>query len=242
MTKEERRQYQKKYQQSPKGKEAKKKYCQSSKGKESGKRSNRQYYQSHKEERAQYSREYHQSPEGKKVGKKARKKYYQSPKGKETRRKYQKKYQQSPRGQKTKRRYNQSPKGKETRRQYQKKYYQSSEGKKHIRIYHAKRKQFGFIPLNEPFEGCEGHHIDFQRVIYIPKELHRSIWHSVILGVNMKEINEIAFDYLKMGNKAGIGFTTYKQIRKIDDSLRPRIEEDSKYDGEPIQSDLYKHD
>lgn len=36
--------------------------------------------------------------------------------------------------------------------------------------------------------------------------------------------------------------TTYKQIRKIDDSLRPRIEEDSKYDGEPIQSDLYKHD
>jgi len=35
---------------------------------------------------------------------------------------------------------------------------------------------------------------------------------------------------------------TYKQIRKIDDSLRPRIEEDSKYDGEPIQSDLYKHD
>lgn len=34
---------------------------------------------------------------------------------------------------------------------------------------------------------------------------------------------------------------TYKQTRKIDNSHRPRIEEDSKYDGEPKESDLFIH-
>jgi hypothetical protein len=78
-----------------------------------------------------------------------------------------------------------------------KKYSQTLKGKALRQKCHAKRRQLGFIPLNEPFEGCEGHHINFQYVIFIPKELHRSIWHSVFLDINMDKINKLAFEYLK---------------------------------------------
>jgi hypothetical protein len=56
----------------------------------------------------------------------------------------------------------------------------------------AKRRTPGFVPLNEPFDGCEGHHIDEERVIYIPKELHRSIWHNAWNGFGMEQINALA--------------------------------------------------
>jgi len=60
----------------------------------------------------------------------------------------------------------------------------------------AKRRNgLGFIPINEPFEGCEGHHIDFARVIYMPKEYHRSIAHNVWTGKNMVLINALAWDF-----------------------------------------------
>ena len=58
-----------------------------------------------------------------------------------------------------------------------------------------KHKEFGFIPLNERFIGCEAHHIDKEFVIYIPKEMHKSIWHSVIKDINMDKINNLAIDY-----------------------------------------------
>jgi len=65
------------------------------------------------------------------------------------------------------------------------------------RKYNAKRERnLDFIPLNEPFENAEAHHLDKIYVIYIPKEVHRSIWHSVIKNINMDEINAIAFNYL----------------------------------------------
>lgn len=61
----------------------------------------------------------------------------------------------------------------------------------------AKRKNLGFIPLNDYFVGSEGHHINYNYVIYIPKGLHRSIWHSLTLGIGMDEINKKAFKFLK---------------------------------------------
>jgi len=62
---------------------------------------------------------------------------------------------------------------------------------------HFKRKRsLGFIPLNEWFEGSEAHHIDKDRVIYMPKEYHQSIRHNVWTGRNMALINALAFDYL----------------------------------------------
>lgn len=56
----------------------------------------------------------------------------------------------------------------------------------------AKRRSLGFVPLNQPFAGCEGHHIDKQHVVYIPKELHHSIFHNVWTGKNMDAINAVA--------------------------------------------------
>ena len=56
-------------------------------------------------------------------------------------------------------------------------------------------RNFGFIPLNEWFEGCEAHHIDKEFVIHIPKEMHRSVWHSVTKNINMDKINDLAIDY-----------------------------------------------
>lgn len=61
----------------------------------------------------------------------------------------------------------------------------------------ARRRNFGFIPLNDYFIGAEGHHINYNYIIYIPKKLHRSIWHSLTLGQNMDKINKKAFEFLK---------------------------------------------
>ena len=55
---------------------------------------------------------------------------------------------------------------------------------------------FGFVPLNKPFEGAVGHHINKQQVIYMPDNVHRSIWHSVLKNINMDAINTVAFNWL----------------------------------------------
>lgn len=61
---------------------------------------------------------------------------------------------------------------------------------------HARRRILGFIPLNKPFTGCEGHHIDNEQVIYIPKELHRSVYHRQSDGYGMAQINVLATSWL----------------------------------------------
>jgi uncharacterized Zn finger protein (UPF0148 family) len=60
----------------------------------------------------------------------------------------------------------------------------------------ATRRNLGFVPLNKPFGGCEAHHIDKERIVYIPKELHQSIQHNVFTGKNMDTINSIALAYV----------------------------------------------
>ena len=52
------------------------------------------------------------------------------------------------------------------------------------------------IQLNTRFEGSEGHHITSNVVIFIPKNLHKSIWHDFKNNTNIKEINNLAFNYL----------------------------------------------
>jgi len=53
----------------------------------------------------------------------------------------------------------------------------------------ATRRGLGFIPLNDWFPVCDGHHIDNRHVVYVPKDLHHSVQHSVIHNQNMEEIN-----------------------------------------------------
>lgn len=62
----------------------------------------------------------------------------------------------------------------------------------------AKHRTLGFVPLNEPFDGAEGHHLDDKHVVWIPKELHRSIWHNQSTGQGMEEINRLTFEWLNI--------------------------------------------
>ena len=145
----------------------------------------REYYQKHQERIKKYNKKWRKEhPDYRKNYYEEHKDYYEE--HPEPRRERQKKYEQS-------------PKGKESRRKWR------EEHPERIKILRkkqrAKRKQFGFALLNEWFEGCEGHHVDFQRVVYIPKEMHRSVWHSMASGIGMEEINKLAFDYLEAENK-----------------------------------------
>lgn len=65
-----------------------------------------------------------------------------------------------------------------------------------IARYYTRRKGLGFIPLNSWFAGAEGHHINKFDVIYIPRKLHRSIYHRQRDGRGMAEMNILAGKYL----------------------------------------------
>jgi hypothetical protein len=60
----------------------------------------------------------------------------------------------------------------------------------------AKRRLLGFNQLNSWFPGCEGHHINPQDVIYIPRALHQSVRHNLWTGKNMGRINALAGQYM----------------------------------------------
>ena len=61
---------------------------------------------------------------------------------------------------------------------------------------YAKRRKLGFVPLNSWFVDCEGHHVDEEQVIFMPKDLHRSIFHRLSSGKGMTEMNAIAYNFL----------------------------------------------
>ena len=75
----------------------------------------------------------------------------------------------------------------------------------------VKRRQLGFIPLNECFPNAHAHHIDTEHIIYIPEELHRSIPHNLNTGKGMEEINAKAYDFLGLQLEA----ETIRQINEI---------------------------
>ena len=80
--------------------------------------------------------------------------------------------------------------------EYRKEYNKTPEGKESNRKHNATRRQFGFIPLNKYFDGATPHHIDRERIIHIPIELHKSIGHSVTQNRNMDKINREAYRFL----------------------------------------------
>jgi hypothetical protein len=103
---------------------------------------------------------------------------------------------------------------KEERKEYDKQYYQNHPeqvaekqkryrktpaGKEADKRGYDKHRKLGFKPINEYFEGSEGHHIDKERIIYIPKELHKSIWHNLNTGQGMVEINFKVMQWLERG-------------------------------------------
>jgi hypothetical protein len=75
--------------------------------------------------------------------------------------------------------------------------------------YQAKRRLLGFIPLNKPFFGSEGHHVDTEQVIYMPQALHRSIPHRQSDPNSMAKIKAVAYNFLfKQEIEAAIGRPT----------------------------------
>lgn len=64
----------------------------------------------------------------------------------------------------------------------------------------AKRKGRGFIPLNEYFDGADGHHIDDEHVIFMPMCIHRSIPHDHRDTDSMWTINCMALLWLFYGS------------------------------------------
>lgn len=84
-----------------------------------------------------------------------------------------------------------------------KKYRESGYLRVLYRKYEHERRSLGFSPINEYFHGSHFHHFiytatglrDTDLGVYIPKELHRSIWHNGNTGKGMKEINRCAIEW-----------------------------------------------
>jgi len=64
----------------------------------------------------------------------------------------------------------------------------------------SKRRKLGSCFLNNPFNCSEGHHIDFENIIHIPKEWNHIIPHNVYTGYNMEIVNTYAYFFLMMQN------------------------------------------
>lgn len=131
-------------------------------------------------------RKYQQTKKGKEVARKSHIKYIHSEKGIE-------RYNQPSR---LKNRIKNQEKFKQNHPNYQKDYSKTEEGKKAIKKTYNKRRGLGSIALNKPFKNSDGHHIDKNHIIYIPKKIHQSIRHNVWTGKGMMDINKKAFLWL----------------------------------------------
>ena len=64
--------------------------------------------------------------------------------------------------------------------------------------YHRRERELSTDTiLNEHFEGADLHHLTPSTGIYIPKTLHRSVYHNLKTGEGMTEINAKAMDWFK---------------------------------------------
>jgi hypothetical protein len=64
----------------------------------------------------------------------------------------------------------------------------------------SRRRRLGFIPLNQKFRNSEAHHLDHEHVIFIPKSLHRSIWHDLNDSERMERINTKIYCWILGGD------------------------------------------
>ena len=59
-----------------------------------------------------------------------------------------------------------------------------------------RRRELGYISLNNRFEGCHGHHINKLYVINIPAQMHTDNRHRLTDIESMNIINELAINFL----------------------------------------------
>jgi hypothetical protein len=92
------------------------------------------------------------------------------------------------------------------RKKYKKKRFDRKYRQEHyedIRRNNAKRKGLGFIALNKKLSGTVGHHIDKERVIFMPLKIHKRVRHSVLENKNMDTINRLAYEFLEWCKQRG---------------------------------------
>jgi len=87
--------------------------------------------------------------------------------------------------------------------EHQKQYLKTSTGMESKKKTASKRRGFGFSPINNYFEGSEFHHMhinfggaeDHEIGIFIPAELHNSIYHNSSTWAGMDEMNNKAIEW-----------------------------------------------
>ncbi len=67
----------------------------------------------------------------------------------------------------------------------------------HKKVRARRKRDFGFNPFNNYFINSHAHHIDIQNVIYIPSDIHKSVFHIQSNNNSMKQINILAWDYME---------------------------------------------
>lgn len=79
---------------------------------------------------------------------------------------------------------------------YKRQHRQTPEGKLSQQKSDSKRRELGFVPLNDPFIGCVAHHISQDFVIYMPREVHICLYHNIWTWKNMEQMNKLAIEFL----------------------------------------------
>ena len=111
---------------------------------------------------------------------------------------YLKAYNQTAKAKAIKEAWENSPEGKAAK----KKWLRSQMGRAYIKTRSYRRRSLGNDVINPDLinmPGFHGHHIDREHVLYIPKELHKSVPHSQKKPETMEQINTKAFAWLLGG-------------------------------------------
>jgi len=59
------------------------------------------------------------------------------------------------------------------------------------------RKCLGHIPINDYFKGSVFHHLTINYGVFIPQDLHKSVWHCHRTNVGIVEINTLAMNWYR---------------------------------------------
>jgi hypothetical protein len=90
--------------------------------------------------------------------------------------------------------------------EYREKAYRKTDRGKEVRAkINSRRRGYGCEPLNDWFEGSHFHHLHINNSnegIYIPADIHNSIYHNSTTGEGMLAMNIIALLYLRGDNYA----------------------------------------
>ena len=198
-TEQEKKAKQKAYEQLPTTKARVAKYYQENKIHILASRKTYQPTKEGREKKKEHMIVYRQRAEVKEMRKNAQRAYRQIPKCKDRERKYSQLPTVKIRNSKNRDSWRHRPEVKKIQNEKQSKYRQRPEVKARQKVINSKmrskRKGLGHTQINPESNkpGFDGHHIDRDHVLYIPKEIHRSVAHALSRPESMDRINTIAF-------------------------------------------------